>query len=121
MFIETSLEEQVERQRNDRMRVLVVGAGVAGLTLAQLLRRSRLNPVLIERASSSTEPGYMLALMPLVNQAIREIRVWDDYVSQSVPFHHYRLHGHHGQLMREYEIDTLLDVDAENLGNQRRT
>ncbi|MGB3042246.1 MAG: NAD(P)/FAD-dependent oxidoreductase [Xanthobacteraceae bacterium] len=119
MFIETSLEEQVERQRNDRMRVLVVGAGVAGLTLAQLLRRSGLNPVLVERTSSSTEPGYMLALMPLVNQAIREIGVWDDYVSQSVPFHHYRLHGHRGQLLREYEIDTLLDVDGEYLGIMR--
>lgn len=119
MFIETSIEDQLEAQRDDRLRVLVVGAGVAGLTLAQLLRRSRLNPVLIERASSSTEPGYMLALMPLVNQAIREIGVWDDYVSQSVPFHHYRLHGHHGQLLREYEIDTLLDVDGEYLGIMR--
>jgi salicylate hydroxylase len=116
MFTETSIEDQLEAQRDDRLRVLVVGAGVAGLTLAQLLRRSRLNPVLIERASSNTEPGYMLALMPLVNQAIREIGVWDDYVSQSVPFHRYRIHGHRGQLLREYEIDTLLDVDGEYLG-----
>lgn len=119
MFIETSIKDQLEAQRADRLRVLVVGAGVAGLTLAQLLRRSGLNPVLIERASSSTEPGYMLALMPLVNQAIREIGVWDDYVAKSVPFHHYRVHGHHGQLLREYEIDTLLDVDGEYLGIMR--
>lgn len=119
MFLETSIEDQLEVQRADRLHVLVVGAGVAGLTLAQLLRRSGLNPVLIERASSSTEPGYMLALMPLVNQAIREIGVWDDYVSQSVPFHRYRVHGHRGQLLREYEIDTLLDVDGEYLGIMR--
>jgi 2-polyprenyl-6-methoxyphenol hydroxylase-like FAD-dependent oxidoreductase len=116
MFIETSIEGQLKAQQADRLRVLVVGAGVAGLTLAQLLRRSGLNPVLVERGPSSTEPGYMLALMPLVNQAIREIGVWDDYVSHSVPFHHYRLHGHRGQLLREYEIDSLLNVDGEYLG-----
>lgn len=116
MFIETSIKDQLKAQRDDRLRVLVVGAGVAGLTLAQLLRQSGLNPVLIERASSSTEPGYMLALMPLVNQAIREIGVWDDYVRESAPFHRYRLHGHRRQLLREYEIDTLLDVDGEYLG-----
>lgn len=119
MFIETSLKEQVERQLNDKMRVLIVGAGVAGLTLAQLLRRSGLNPVLIERASASTEPGYMLALMPLVDPALRELGVWDDYVSQSVPFHRYRPHGHRGQLLREYEIDTLLDIDGEYRGLAR--
>ncbi|MFJ6328691.1 MULTISPECIES: FAD-dependent oxidoreductase [unclassified Rhizobium] len=119
MFIETSIEDQLAAQRADRLRVLVVGAGVAGLTLAQLLRRSGLNPLLIERSSSSTEPGYMLALMPFANQAIREIGAWDDYVSQSVPFHHYRVHGRHGQLLREYEIDTLLNVDGEYLGIMR--
>lgn len=63
MFIETSLQEQVERQRGDRLRVLVVGGGVAGLTLAQLLRRGGLNPVLVERTPDNAEAGYMLALM----------------------------------------------------------
>ncbi|MDI3471042.1 MAG: hypothetical protein OJF62_003105 [Pseudolabrys sp.] len=119
MFIETSIKEQVERQRHDRMRVLVVGAGVAGLTLAQLLRRSGLSPVLVERASASTEPGYMLALMPLAEQALRELGVWDDYVSRSVPFHRYRPHGHRGQLLREYEIDTLLGAEGEYRGIMR--
>lgn len=46
MFIETSIEDQLEAQRDDRLRVLVVRVGRAGLTLAQLLRRSGLNPVL---------------------------------------------------------------------------
>lgn len=46
MFIETSIEGQLEAQRDDRLRVPVVGAGVVGLTLARLLRRSGPNPVL---------------------------------------------------------------------------
>lgn len=66
MFVDAPLEEQLGRQRGDRLRVLVVGAGVAGLTLAQLLRRKGLHATLIERAADSTDVGYMLALMPLV-------------------------------------------------------
>ncbi|QDC01623.1 NAD(P)/FAD-dependent oxidoreductase [Mesorhizobium sp. 8] len=119
MFVKVSLKEQVEKQRADRLRVLVVGAGVAGLTLAQLLRRGGLNPVLIERASDNADEGYMLALMPLVDPAMQALGVKDEYRAGSVPFHHYRLHGHNGPLLREYEIDTLLDAYGDYRGLAR--
>jgi 2-polyprenyl-6-methoxyphenol hydroxylase-like FAD-dependent oxidoreductase len=119
MFVEMSLQEQVERQKGDRLRVLVVGAGVAGLTLAQLLRRGGLNPVLVERAPDNTDAGYMLALMPLVDPAIQALGLREEYRSRSVPFHHYRLHGRHGPLLREYEIDTLLDAYGDYRGLAR--
>lgn len=119
MFIETSLQEQVERQRGDRLRVLVVGGGVAGLTLAQLLRRGGLNPVLAERAPDNADAGYMLALMPLVEPAMRALGVRDAYRARSAPFHRYRLHGRHGPLLREYEIDTLLDARGDYRGLAR--
>jgi len=119
MFIETSIREQVEGQRDDRLRVLVVGGGVAGLTLTQLLRRGGLNPVLVERAPDNAEAGYMLALMPLVDPAMRALGVQDHYRSQSVPFHRYRLHGHRGPLLREYEIDTLLNAYGDYRGIAR--
>ena len=105
MFIETSLQEQIEGQKGDRLRVLVVGAGVAGLTLAQLLRRGGLNPVLAERAPDNADAGYMLALMPLVDPAMQALGVREEYRSRSVPFQHYCLHGHHGPLLRETHRD----------------
>ncbi len=119
MFIETSLQEQMESQRHDRLRILVVGAGVAGLTLAQLLRRGGLNPVLVERAPDNSEAGYMLALMPLVDPAMQALGVREEYRARSVPFHRYRLHGHRGPLLREYEIDTLLDAYGDYRGLAR--
>ena len=119
MFIEMSVQEQMEKQRNDKLRVLVVGGGVAGLTLAQLLRHGGLNPVLIERAPDNAEAGYMLALMPLVDPAMRALGVQEQYRSRSVPFHRYRLHGHRGPLLREYEIDTLLDAYGDYRGLAR--
>jgi 2-polyprenyl-6-methoxyphenol hydroxylase-like FAD-dependent oxidoreductase len=119
MFIETSLQKQVERQKDDRLRVLIVGGGVAGLTLAQLLRRGGLNPVLVERAPDNADAGYMLALMPLVDPAMQALGVREEYRSRSVPFHRYRLHGHRGPLLREYEIDTLLDAYGDYRGLAR--
>ncbi|MGB3539282.1 MAG: NAD(P)/FAD-dependent oxidoreductase [Mesorhizobium sp.] len=120
MFIETSIQEQVERQRDDRLRVLVVGGGVAGLTLAQLLRRGGLHPVLVEHAPDKAGEGYMLALMPLVDPAMQALGVRDEYRARSVPFHRYRLHGHRGPLLREYEIDTLLHAYGDYRGLARR-
>lgn len=39
MLRDAPLNQQLDDQADDRIRVLVVGAGVAGVTVAQLLRR----------------------------------------------------------------------------------
>ena len=51
------LSQQLAAVRNDTVRVLVVGAGVAGVTLAQLLRRAGLHPVLVERRPRTRTPA----------------------------------------------------------------
>lgn len=119
MFIPASIEDQLTRQRDDPLRVLVAGAGVAGLTFAQLLRGKGLHPVLIERTTGPGEAGYMLALMPLVERVIHDLGVTEAYRAASEPFHHYVLHGRHGQRLRGYEIDTLLSATGEYRGLAR--
>ncbi|MBA2457837.1 MAG: NAD(P)-binding protein [Gemmatimonadales bacterium] len=42
------------------MRIRIVGAGVAGLTLAALLRRHGKMPVVVERRSRDADPGYVM-------------------------------------------------------------
>ena len=51
MLEATPIQAQLADARGDPLRVLVVGAGVAGVTLAQLLRRQGLHPVLVERSA----------------------------------------------------------------------
>lgn len=58
MLMPLSLDEQIQAARDDRLRVLVVGAGVAGVTLAQSLRGQGLHPVLLERSVSGGDGGY---------------------------------------------------------------
>lgn len=119
MFIPTSLNEQLARAQDDHLRVLIVGAGVAGLGLAQVLRAAGRHPVLVERADDHADSGYMLALMPLVDPLIRRIGVQDAYRARSVRFHRYVLHGRHGQLLREYAVDSLLDSEGNYRGIAR--
>jgi 2-polyprenyl-6-methoxyphenol hydroxylase-like FAD-dependent oxidoreductase len=119
MFAATPLREQLAHVQGDRLRVLVVGAGVAGLTLAQALRAGGLHPVLVERAADHADSGYMLALMPLVEPALRLAGVREAYRARSVRFHRYVLHGRHGQRLREYTIDRLLSRYGEYRGIAR--
>ena len=48
----------------ERMRILIVGAGIAGMTLAALLARRGIHATLIERAPNLEHAGYMLGREP---------------------------------------------------------
>ncbi|GAT11701.1 FAD-dependent monooxygenase [Mycolicibacterium novocastrense] len=107
MLSPTSLEKQYERAAADEMRILVVGAGIAGVTAAQLLRGDGRHPVLIERAEGAPAQGYMLALMPMVDAALDDLAVRDAYRAASVPLKRYAVRGHTGRLLR---TDSTVDL-----------
>ncbi|HLU28360.1 MAG TPA: NAD(P)/FAD-dependent oxidoreductase [Glycomyces sp.] len=119
MLQETPLPEQIDASRGDRLRVLVVGAGVAGLTLAQLLRRRGLHPVLVERAGPDAPSGYMLALMPLVDPVLRALGVTDEYLSGSVAMDRYRIRGRHGSLIAESSLGEMFEAFGDYRGIDR--
>ena len=130
MIRPTTLADQLGAQRGDRSRVLVVGAGVAGLTVAQLLRAAGHHPVLVERGGEGQAPGYMLGLLPFVDPVMRRLGVEPAYLERSVGMHRYLLRGATGRRVREYSLDpaiarfgryrgiareALLDVIADDL------
>ncbi len=102
------LPEQLAAVRRDPLRVLVVGAGVAGTTVAQLLRTAGLHPVLVDRRTAGADPGYMLGLMPLVDPVLRLLGVEDAYRERSVPVRRYALRDRTGRPVREYPLAGLL-------------
>ncbi|MGH3320280.1 MAG: FAD-dependent oxidoreductase [Streptosporangiaceae bacterium] len=119
MLTPTTVADQLAAARDDRLRVLVVGAGVAGLTLAQLLRAQGLHPVLIERSAPDADEGYMLALMPLVDPVLRWLDVEREYVAHSTPTPRYRLHDRTGRAVREYSLGELLAEFGDYRGIER--
>jgi salicylate hydroxylase len=108
VFTRTSVEKQYEQAASDELRILVIGAGMAGLTATQLLRRDDRHPVLIERSADDAHPGYMLALMPMADAALNDLGVRESYRAASVPLGRYGLRSHTGRMMRVDPMETIL-------------
>lgn len=106
-FIETPLHDQLEAAAQDPRPTLIVGAGIAGTTLAQLLRRAGQHPVLIERGADR-HPGYMLALMPMVDAALEDLGVRAAYRGRSEPLNRYRVRSRTGRILRTDPIAEVL-------------
>lgn len=125
MITEVPVDEQYEATASDDLRILVVGAGIAGITVTQLLRRQGLHPVLIERSRDSEtltdddHAGYMLALMPMVDPVFADLGVSEHYRASSVAIDRYAFHAHTGQTLREDRLGTLLARYGEYRGIAR--
>ncbi|HEU4782729.1 MAG TPA: NAD(P)/FAD-dependent oxidoreductase [Ktedonobacterales bacterium] len=107
MLNAVSVETQYMRTQEDDLRVLIVGAGIAGVTAAQILRRDGRHPTLIERNKDQGHPGYMLALLPMVDPALDDLDVHDHYRQNSTLLARYGLHTHTGRLLREDSMASL--------------
>ena len=68
-------------QDDGRMRVLIVGGGIAGLSLAIALEPTGADVELIERGSEWTTEGAAITLRPLAVKAIRRLGVLDDVLA----------------------------------------
>lgn len=119
MFSPTTLDDQYEQAATDDLRILVVGAGIAGVTAAQLLRRDGRRPVLIERSTDSPARGYMLALMPMVDAALDDLGVRDGYRAAGVPLERYAVHGRTGRLLRVESTAELMSRFGDYRGIAR--
>jgi len=104
-----TVAQQVDAAAEDDLVTLVVGAGVAGVTVAQLLRQQGRHPILVERRPDDGHPGYMLALMPMVEPVLDELGVRAGYRNRSQPFDRYGVHDHNGRLVRVDSMGQLLD------------
>lgn len=89
--------------------MLIVGAGVAGATLAALLRRRGEPAALVERGAPDDPDGYMLGLMPLGGRVLNGLGLHDAYRDASIRMETYALHDRHGALIRSFPLAPLVE------------
>jgi 2-polyprenyl-6-methoxyphenol hydroxylase-like FAD-dependent oxidoreductase len=86
------------------MRVLVVGAGIAGLTLSALLRQKGITPLLVDRAPDFSAAGYMLGLFPMGNRVLHGLGAFAAFLAKSEPMDVYVMCNGHGEAMQTFDI-----------------
>src|SRR5699024_2783224 len=125
MIIPASVSRQLTSVPFGTPRVLIVGAGIAGITLAQLLRARGLSPVLVDRSGDAqrmigdNRAGYMLALMPMVDPIIDALGAREGYLDASVGIDRYIAHAHTGRVLRQDHLGDLLAEYGDYRGISR--
>jgi FAD-dependent urate hydroxylase len=114
------------------VRVLIIGGGMAGWTVAGLLRRRGITPTIVERVSEYSRVGFWIGLYPFSANTLRETGVYERYANGSLRQEHYimrdsadrdlqdmsftevlgRIHGFMGGLQRADLLDILRDGGA---------
>ncbi len=89
------------------IRILIVGAGVGGLTLAALLERRGVRAVVVERAANFEHAGYMLGLFSLGSRVLHGLGLYSRFVDASLVASRYEVHNDRGRLTRTWSLEPL--------------
>lgn len=88
------------------MRTLVIGAGIAGLTLAGRLCQQGRPPVTVER-SASVEGGYAIGLYPLGSCVLHGLGTYEQLVEQAQVIDRYELASGSGRVLQAFDMSVL--------------
>ncbi len=95
------------------MRVLVVGGGIAGLTLAGLLEGRGFSPDVVEKSENYGGLGYTLSLWPAGSNVLKGLGKYDELLGDADQFEEYHVFNHNGEQLHEYDMGSLADEYGE--------
>jgi FAD-dependent urate hydroxylase len=88
-------------------RILIVGAGLAGLALTRALHRAGFAPQLIERETGWEDAGTGMYLPANGVRALRALGLQDTVAARAAPIPHQRLLDHRGRLLTNIDLHQL--------------
>lgn len=104
-----TIAARAEAAAAGRLKILIVGAGIAGLTLAALLERSGVRPAIVERAKPAPAAGYNLGLYPVGSRVLHGLGLYRQFAEMTAALQRYQIFNGVGQLMQEADLGALFD------------
>lgn len=101
------------------MRVLIVGGGIAGLTLAGLLQQCGFQPVVVEKSPNYGEAGYVLGLFPAGSRIFKGLGLYPRLEDAGVELARYEVANAQGECLHVYHFGTLAESYGPTLGISR--
>jgi 2-polyprenyl-6-methoxyphenol hydroxylase-like FAD-dependent oxidoreductase len=101
------------------VRILIVGAGIGGMTLAALLEHRGVNIRLVERAPNFDHAGYMLGLWPLGYRVLHGLSLFETFEADSIEGRYYEVRGDGGRLVKRWNMDPIAERFGPNLSCTR--
>lgn len=89
------------------MRILIVGAGIAGLTLAALLKQRGIKSEIIERQPDFAHSGYMLGLYPLGSKVLYGLNLMQHFLEATTAGDTYVMCSGDGSVIQELAFHQL--------------
>ncbi|KAF9116084.1 hypothetical protein BGW39_002834, partial [Mortierella sp. 14UC] len=87
-----TLREPPQTKEPGAPTVIIVGAGLAGLTLAILLETANIEYLVFEKAAEVKPLGSTIAMGPNVMPLFTQLGLYDDFVAISKPINHITIH-----------------------------
>ena len=91
------------------MKVLIIGGGVAGLTLAGLLQRRGFAPRLVEKAPAFGKVGYVIVIWPSGSRVLKGLGAYEKLLEEGCQFTNYYISNYKGKVIKTYTIDPVAE------------
>lgn len=114
-----TIAQAAEAASEGRLRILIVGAGIAGMTLAALLERWEIRPAIVECAKSTDAAGYNLGLYPVGSRVLHGLGLHRRFAEATAALRKYQLYNGVGQQMQDVDLGSLFDLYGPISGIRR--
>ncbi|MEE9239374.1 MAG: NAD(P)/FAD-dependent oxidoreductase, partial [Thermodesulfobacteriota bacterium] len=101
------------------MRILVVGGGIAGLTLTGLLQQRGFKPTLVEQIPEYGTVGYVIVLWPSGSRILKGLGVYRSLLDVGLQFTTYNVLDERGQMLHSYSVQNVTEKYGPMLSTYR--